>query len=30
VFDQGGHLLVGHGEEVRAAVAAFLAGITSP
>lgn len=26
VFDEGGHLLVGHGEEVRAAVGEFLAG----
>lgn len=27
VFDQGGHLLVGHGDEVRAAIADFLAGV---
>jgi 2-hydroxy-6-oxonona-2,4-dienedioate hydrolase len=27
VFDQGGHLLVGHGDEVRAAIGDFLAGL---
>jgi pimeloyl-ACP methyl ester carboxylesterase len=27
VFDQGGHLLVGHGDEVRQTVGAFLAGL---
>jgi pimeloyl-ACP methyl ester carboxylesterase len=27
VFDQGGHLLVGHGEEVRKVIGAFLAGL---